>query len=331
MFDTMKVARTIKELRRKNNMTQMNLADELAVSYQAVSNWERGNSMPDISKLGELARVFHCSIDELLGESRETEAVKRVMSDDSGTALQTIKELADVAPLLKPEDTAKYVEHMAEDGGEKQIDLSDLVELAPFLDEGTLDTLRRSADIIGDKKSLVALVPFLSQAQLRGIIDKLDLKADIGLISALAPFADSDTIDELAGKLEALSDLRGLSAIAPFLSEGVLDGIVGRAAADAEELSGLESLAPFLSSECIGRTAKRILEKGGGFDRIASIAPFMDERDLSAIVTRAAREGRVSECKALYPFLDSETIGELVKIVVVKQGPKGLKDIAPFM
>ena len=40
----MKVAREIREARITQNMTQMNLADEMGVSYQAVSNWERGVS-----------------------------------------------------------------------------------------------------------------------------------------------------------------------------------------------------------------------------------------------------------------------------------------------
>ena len=45
MFDTLKVAKTIKQKRLEKNMTQMNLADEMGVSYQAVSNWERGDSL----------------------------------------------------------------------------------------------------------------------------------------------------------------------------------------------------------------------------------------------------------------------------------------------
>lgn len=45
MFDTMKVAKRIKEARMAKNMTQMNLADAMSVSYQAVSNWERGDSL----------------------------------------------------------------------------------------------------------------------------------------------------------------------------------------------------------------------------------------------------------------------------------------------
>ena len=58
MFDTMSVARKIREARISLNMTQMNLADAMEVSYQAVSNWERGNSMPDISKLELLCRIL---------------------------------------------------------------------------------------------------------------------------------------------------------------------------------------------------------------------------------------------------------------------------------
>lgn len=44
MFETTKVGRKIKEARVEQNMTQMNLADAMGVSYQAVSNWERGVS-----------------------------------------------------------------------------------------------------------------------------------------------------------------------------------------------------------------------------------------------------------------------------------------------
>ena len=70
MFDTNKVAANIKNARTKKNMTQMNLADEMGVSYQAVSNWERGNSMPDISKLEDLSKELGASIDEILGRKK---------------------------------------------------------------------------------------------------------------------------------------------------------------------------------------------------------------------------------------------------------------------
>lgn len=44
MFDTVKIGKRIAELRKKRDMTQFELADRLGISYQAVSNWERGVS-----------------------------------------------------------------------------------------------------------------------------------------------------------------------------------------------------------------------------------------------------------------------------------------------
>ena len=62
------IGQTISDLRKSHNMTQLELADKLNISFQAVSNWERGISMPDIAKLPELANLLDTSIDDLLGE-----------------------------------------------------------------------------------------------------------------------------------------------------------------------------------------------------------------------------------------------------------------------
>lgn len=44
MLNMERVGRKISELRRERNMTQMELADQMGISFQAVSNWERGVS-----------------------------------------------------------------------------------------------------------------------------------------------------------------------------------------------------------------------------------------------------------------------------------------------
>jgi len=71
VFEMKVVGKNIAKLRRETNMTQMQLAEAMQVSYQAVSSWERGLTMPDISKLPELAEVFHTSIDDLFGIGKE--------------------------------------------------------------------------------------------------------------------------------------------------------------------------------------------------------------------------------------------------------------------
>ena len=102
MFDTMKMANNIKNARTKLNMTQMNLADEMGVSYQAVSNWERGNSMPDISKLPDLCKILHISFEELSGQKNtKTDIVERLMQNKGEEV--TLEDLVQVQEVVKPE------------------------------------------------------------------------------------------------------------------------------------------------------------------------------------------------------------------------------------
>ena len=63
----MNVGERIQELRKKNNMTQEQLADLLRVSPQAISKWERGVANPDLYLIPDIAEVFNVSADYLLG------------------------------------------------------------------------------------------------------------------------------------------------------------------------------------------------------------------------------------------------------------------------
>lgn len=60
------IGKRIKELRKKNDITQERLADYLGLTDKAVSKWECGLTMPDLSLIVPLARIFHVSADELL-------------------------------------------------------------------------------------------------------------------------------------------------------------------------------------------------------------------------------------------------------------------------
>jgi transcriptional regulator with XRE-family HTH domain len=61
------IGQKIRALRRERDLTQEELAELLGVSVQAVSKWETGGGLPDISQLPPLASVFAVSSDELLG------------------------------------------------------------------------------------------------------------------------------------------------------------------------------------------------------------------------------------------------------------------------
>lgn len=59
----------IYEYRKANNFTQEEIAQELGVSRQTISNWETGTAQPTIDKAIELARLYGVSIDELVGNT----------------------------------------------------------------------------------------------------------------------------------------------------------------------------------------------------------------------------------------------------------------------
>ena len=70
--DVKKFGSFVTELRRERGLTQKQLAEKLYVSNKAVSKWETGLGMPDISMLEPLAESLGVSVSELLRGERET-------------------------------------------------------------------------------------------------------------------------------------------------------------------------------------------------------------------------------------------------------------------
>jgi len=60
------IANRLFELRKKNGLSQEELAEKIGVSRQAVSKWERAESSPDTDNLIQLAQLYQMSLDELL-------------------------------------------------------------------------------------------------------------------------------------------------------------------------------------------------------------------------------------------------------------------------
>ena len=65
-LDSKRMGSFLQTERKRMGMTQSELSEKLNVSPQAVSNWERGETIPDVSVLLELADVLHCSVDAIL-------------------------------------------------------------------------------------------------------------------------------------------------------------------------------------------------------------------------------------------------------------------------
>ncbi|MCR5231574.1 MAG: helix-turn-helix transcriptional regulator [Acholeplasmatales bacterium] len=66
-------ANRLYELRKKNGLSQEDVADKLGISRQAVSKWERAEASPDTDNLISLAKLYGVSLDELLNTEKSLE------------------------------------------------------------------------------------------------------------------------------------------------------------------------------------------------------------------------------------------------------------------
>ncbi len=83
-----KTGKFICEMRKRQNMTQKELAEKLEVTDKAISKWERGLSCPDISLLIPLAKILGVTTGELLNGEKNTEILERPAEDAVEEALQ---------------------------------------------------------------------------------------------------------------------------------------------------------------------------------------------------------------------------------------------------
>lgn len=88
--------------RKRFGMTQVGLAEKLNYSDKAVSKWERGESMPDVQTLVQMADLFEITVNDLLLDPNEvpenTSKVSRVMEN---AVEKTLKRKADKGIILK--------------------------------------------------------------------------------------------------------------------------------------------------------------------------------------------------------------------------------------
>ena len=266
-FDMHRIGQTIARLRRERNMTQMALADAMGVSFQAVSNWERGQSMPDISKLPELAELFGTTIDELLGHHSPliVKAAEGKLDELPGL---TVEEVAQAAPLLPPRQMDDLADRLLE-----LPNLPDMSELMHLLPTSKVDALLRqrveagrplkecalfaSTDAVDEAartlekqgRSIQELAPFMS----KDCVDEIARsRAAAGhVIFDLLPFLYEDSVDSLARQLDAAN--QSIDALRPFMSEDALDDI---ALTRLQQERSISDLLPFVGERLLIRLAE---------------------------------------------------------------------------
>lgn len=141
-------ANRLVELRKKNGLSQEDLANKLGLSRQAVSKWERREFSPDTDNLICLANLYNISLDELLNIDKNVKIHNSNVEKEKNLNINIL-------------DTQK-TQYEELNNKEDQIDNNDNVNSVEEKDERKL-TLRdrKVLAIVGSVSTLVAIIVYL--------------------------------------------------------------------------------------------------------------------------------------------------------------------------
>lgn len=88
MMDSL--GKRIAYFRKKCNMTQLELSNEIGITDKAVSNWERDLSVPDIIIVTKLANIFGISVEGLVGQNNMMKDREQINNKESISSMAKI-------------------------------------------------------------------------------------------------------------------------------------------------------------------------------------------------------------------------------------------------
>lgn len=353
MFDVERIAKTIKEKRIEKNMTQLALADYMGVSYQAVSNWERGNSMPDISKLEDLCRILDVTVEELLGmESFGTKAVEKIMKNSDDIS---IEEIAEVAPILPPSTIREKVEKKKE-----KINIGEFSGIIEYLDSDSVEELisnliKTEEGLSGIYDGIFDMIEFIPESCLCEIIEKteaenlgfladciedfgtkaLDLfvkkcieKDCFDIISDNAEFFGTETLSKIVDDRIEKNKISDLCEMVDELSESEVMKIIEKA--NADELEKLGECADEFGIKALDLFVKKCLENNR-FDIVSEYADSFSDKTLAMIVNDRIENNRVSDLSEIYCYLSQSQLKRIAKVFINEEKFDELCELKDYM
>jgi len=301
------IGRKISALRKERDMTQVDLADKLGVTYQAVSSWERGNSMPDIAKLPDISQVLAVSIDELLENEKAIEIVKNVLSGQEATGIiPDLETLADVAPILKPSQVSSLAKQTSSaTRGEKiNVDGELLIQLSCMLESEDLREIVLSCEDL-DGKILKSIAPFMESEDLREVaLNCVNIKSKT--IAAIACHMESEDLREIALRCEKI-DATTIASISCYMESEDLREVA--LLCNSFDNKTLVSIAAFMESEDLKEVALRCENIDGA--TIESIACHMESEDLKEVALRCENIDKKT-IAAIAHYMDSDDLVDLL-------------------
>ncbi|MCL2855474.1 MAG: helix-turn-helix domain-containing protein [Defluviitaleaceae bacterium] len=208
-MDVQKTGDFIKARRKELKLTQTHIADELGVSAQAVSKWERGENLPDVGFIPDLAKMLHTTIEEILSGGAD-----EVQPDlNSFASLNPSQKTELIAKILVLEDYAITLDEILPYSGIphknailghiiNRRDFEVLEQITTYLDNNMKLTILHALlndtryDIIED------IMPTFNRKHRDAIVDHIAANPTQEILDTLEnfmPFFDKNQIERLLG------------------------------------------------------------------------------------------------------------------------------------
>jgi transcriptional regulator with XRE-family HTH domain len=316
MLNASLIGSYISTLRKKKDLTQVELAEKLNVSHQAISKWERGESLPDVGTLVTVGRLFGTSVDNILS------------GGISGSQPRNVGKLVEKLSDKLPEQAAELL-----NSGESEVE--GFVSLAPLLRTSTIENVaNKVSSQTFDLEHLVELSPFMERESLDGFVNKVE-SANISWdqITSLAPFIKQSTLSKLVSNIETSLNVEELIEIAPFLVNDI-DRMVLNADLTNIEWNHVVGLAPFLKSETLIHLVSNTKTVEISMEKLISVAPFLGNYLNQLVEDTDIKDVSWGELPGLAPFISQKTLANLIEKVGDEERSveiETLVDIAPFV
>lgn len=309
------IGKTIAELRKNNNMTQSEVADQLGISYQAVSKWEREESLPDITLLPQIADLFHVSIDDLVRGKKTSEKVHIINQEDKLD--QTIDAVID--------SQINNVTNLVNQA---------FIEGIPSADELSERITNYFTQHFASK--FETLAPFMKPKEIRKTV--VESEANFNDVSEKTyEYLDQETISILLDSIEEIdaSMISKFEDLLPHCNNANKDRIVELLSESEFDDYDLEDFIVFLNNSQKYVLLEHYYKEltSDKMDQIEDLFPLIHDESKQLLVEKVIKYNDFDfELEDLMPFLNNEHKDMLVAwITEHDEFYEGLEDIFPYL
>jgi len=210
-LDISAVSAYLKSCRKAKSLTQLDVAEKMGVTPQAVSKWERGESLPDISLLTDLAKLYGISVESILSGNEK----KDISLDNIGETLNAFVS-EELFELIKNDfETAESIWNLTVTPdvflfitNNQKIQLLEIIftmpdyaviidDILPYLNNSQRQKLMRHILDCKDYDNIEPIMPYLSKLVKTEIVVELLENDAFGFLEEIMPLLSSDHRDML--------------------------------------------------------------------------------------------------------------------------------------